>query len=104
MADRLSVYLDGNTGRKLNDIIRAQENLTLTHLSMSKAIQYCVLRTWRADFEDGLNADNWSEETRRAVEKWSPADDTRYGLARSFGLPPIDLDKTHGDDVTEAHE
>ena len=72
MAAKISVYLDDKTVYKLGDIKRMLDLSSLGTISISRAITYCILKTWQAEFVDSLNTANWSDEVRKAVAKYAP--------------------------------
>ena len=73
MAERISVYLDENSYRKLGDLKRLLEHDGLARVSISQAISYAILLAWRVEFVDTLDPSNWSDEVRAVVEKYAPA-------------------------------
>ena len=73
MAKKISVYLDNKTMHKLGDIKHMLEHGGLARVSVSQAISYAILLTWRVEFVDTLDPSNWSDEVRATVAKYVPA-------------------------------
>ena len=69
MAERISVYVDDNTMRKLEDLKRKLEVGMLAEVSVSRAVSYAIVRAWQSEFAD--IALSFDDDTRRVVEKYT---------------------------------
>jgi len=68
-AKRISVYIDDNTMRKLEDLKRKLEVGMLAEVSVSRAVSYAIVRAWQSEFAD--IALSFDDDTRRVVEKYT---------------------------------
>ena len=69
-AKRISVYVDDNTMRKLEDLKHKLEVGMLAEVSTSRAVSYAIVRAWQSEFAD--IALSFDDDTRRVVEKYTP--------------------------------
>jgi len=70
MAERISVYVDDNTMRKLEDIKRKLEAGMLAEVSVSRAVTYAIVKAWQVEFQSLIAP--LTEQERALIEKYAP--------------------------------
>jgi len=69
-AKRISVYIDDNTMRKLEDLKRKLEAGMLAEVSVSRAVTYAIVKAWQVEFQSLIAP--LTEQERALIEKYAP--------------------------------
>ena len=70
MAERISVYVDDNTMRKLEALKRKLEIGMLAEVSVSRAVTYAIVKAWQVEFQSLIAP--LTEQERALIEKYAP--------------------------------